>query len=195
VTVKFSLKHLTKDVFLDYRGKTVNSINVNGVDVKTGNECYRSHRIYLKKNLLKANESNVVIVNFRSEFVKDCEGMHYYKDNDDEREYIYTQFESVNAHKCFPCFDQPDLKAKYSLLVVVPEDWRVISNENSRLVAKRGEPEFTDALFRFNKCYEIQRVFDDNAEVTVYEFNESHLLSPYLYAIMAGPYAEILDHK
>ena len=67
-----------------------------------------------------------------SEYVRDCEGMHYFKDKDDEEEYIYTQFEAVNAHKVFPCFDQPDLKAKYILMVLVPDNWIVISNTYER---------------------------------------------------------------
>ena len=29
----------------------------------------------------------------------------------------------------FPCFDQPDIKATFTLRAQVPEDWTVISNE------------------------------------------------------------------
>ena len=28
----------------------------------------------------------------------------------------------------FPCFDQPDLKAKMSLIVLCPTEWRAVSN-------------------------------------------------------------------
>jgi len=28
----------------------------------------------------------------------------------------------------FPCFDQPDLKAKMSLIVLCPQDWKAVGN-------------------------------------------------------------------
>jgi aminopeptidase N len=58
--------------------------------------------------------------------VTDCEGVHYFKDTDGE-EYIYTDLEPANGHLWFPCFDQPDLKAPYRLLVLTHEDWRIIA--------------------------------------------------------------------
>ena len=46
--------------------------------------------------------------------------MHYFLDKEDNSEYIYSKFEPFNANKAFPCFDQPDLKAPYTLLVLAP---------------------------------------------------------------------------
>lgn len=54
--------------------------------------------------------ANTIQVYFESEFVKDCEGIHWFKDTDDE-EYIFSNLEPANCHMWFPCFDQPDLKA------------------------------------------------------------------------------------
>jgi puromycin-sensitive aminopeptidase len=39
-----------------------------------------------------------------------------------------TQFESTFARKAFPCWDEPDLKAVFSVTLVVPEDRFVVSN-------------------------------------------------------------------
>jgi len=61
--------------------------------------------------------------------VRDCEGIHYYKDSADDEEYLYSQFEAASAHKAFPCFDQPNLKAPYTFLAVVPKSWIVLSTE------------------------------------------------------------------
>ena len=42
--------------------------------------------------------------------------------------YLYSQFETADAKRMFACFDQPDLKATYSVTVLAPADWKVISN-------------------------------------------------------------------
>lgn len=56
-------------------------------------------------------------------------GLHSFVDAVDGQQYLYTQFESAFCHYVFPCFDQPDLKATWTLKAVVPEDWVVITNE------------------------------------------------------------------
>jgi aminopeptidase N len=42
--------------------------------------------------------------------------------------YLYTLFVPDRARTMFPCFDQPNLKAKYSLTLTVPEKWNAIAN-------------------------------------------------------------------
>jgi len=43
-------------------------------------------------------------------------------------EFLYTLFVPARAHLAFPCFDQPDLKARYTLVLDVPEGWQVVAN-------------------------------------------------------------------
>ena len=43
-------------------------------------------------------------------------------------EYLYSLFVPAHARSVFPCFDQPDLKARFTLSLEVPEDWTAISN-------------------------------------------------------------------
>ena len=43
-------------------------------------------------------------------------------------EFLYALFVPARARQAFPCFDQPDLKAKYSLSLTVPPGWEVLSN-------------------------------------------------------------------
>ena len=38
-----------------------------------------------------------------------------YEDKDDGNEYFYTLFVPMDASMAFPCFDQPDLKARFTL--------------------------------------------------------------------------------
>src|SRR5438094_2915071 len=47
---------------------------------------------------------------------------------------MYTLFVPARAHLAFPCFDQPDLKARYTLELTIPADWQSVANgtETSR---------------------------------------------------------------
>jgi len=45
--------------------------------------------------------------------------------NDD---FLYTLFVPARARFAWPCFDQPDLKARYTLTLDVPSSWQVVAN-------------------------------------------------------------------
>ncbi|MCY3911084.1 MAG: M1 family metallopeptidase, partial [bacterium] len=49
-------------------------------------------------------------------------------DDGDERVIATTQFESTNARRAFPCWDEPDLKAVFDVTLVVPEDLMAVSS-------------------------------------------------------------------
>jgi aminopeptidase N len=43
-------------------------------------------------------------------------------------EFLYTLFVPARARLTFPCFDQPDLKAKWTLRLSIPDGWRAVTN-------------------------------------------------------------------
>ena len=45
--------------------------------------------------------------------------------NDD---FLYTLFVPARAHLTFPCFDQPDIKGRYTLSLDVPAGWETVAN-------------------------------------------------------------------
>ena len=55
-------------------------------------------------------------------------------------EFLYTLFVPARARLTFPCFDQPDLKARYTLTLDVPTDWQAVANgarSNVRIPSRR----------------------------------------------------------
>jgi puromycin-sensitive aminopeptidase len=50
-----------------------------------------------------------------------------------------TQFESVDARRCFPCFDEPDRKAVFEVTMIVDPDLDAISNSPIVSIDKVGD--------------------------------------------------------
>uniref|UniRef100_A0A0E0M0C9 Aminopeptidase n=1 Tax=Oryza punctata TaxID=4537 RepID=A0A0E0M0C9_ORYPU len=72
-----------------------------------------------------------------------------------------TQFESVDARRCFPCWDEPSFKAKFKLTLEVP----------SELVALSNMPIANEKIA---------------GPIKIVEYEESPLMSTYLVAIVVG---------
>lgn len=54
---------------------------------------------------------------------------------DDEYHYMFsTQFESCDARRAFPCFDEPNLKATFDFEIEIPEDQVALSNMGEKEV-------------------------------------------------------------
>lgn len=77
--------------------------------------------------------------------------------------YLYTLFVPDHARTMFPCFDQPDLKARFLLSLTVPANWATIANGK-----------ITDSTML-------------NGQKT-YHFGVSDLLPTYLFAFAAGDF-------
>ena len=57
---------------------------------------------------------------------------------DDKQPYLFTQFESIDARRAFPCFDQPDFKTPWQITVHIPKDHSAVSNTSA--VSQTDEP-------------------------------------------------------
>ena len=51
-----------------------------------------------------------------------------FRQQDRDAWYVFTQFEPLDARRAFPCFDEPDLKATWTLTLTVPEAMRAFAN-------------------------------------------------------------------
>jgi len=153
-------KDLSDTLFIDFQNGSIHSLNINGVIQPTPQ--YDGERIFLNKNDLLTGTNRVEIA-FSHSFSRDGTGLHRFEDPVDHRVYLYSNFEPFDAHRMFPCFDQPDLKASFELTVNTPTDWVVISNTQER---------------------EVTQIDEKHSWV----FPPTPLLSPYVFALHAGPY-------
>ncbi|MGN0214505.1 MAG: M1 family metallopeptidase [Muribaculaceae bacterium] len=115
ITIAFALTQ-KQDVVLDFRedAKHISSCKVNG---KTITPNIVNEHIVIPANVTKKGKNNIAIT-----FV--C-GNQSLNRNDD---YLYTLFVPDRARTAFPCFDQPDMKASFTLSLTVPEAWEAVSN-------------------------------------------------------------------
>lgn len=163
-TIRFRSKDPSRSTFLDFSGGTTVSLVVNGTPCDPSTHPYR---IALDAALLRAE--NEVTVRYRNDYDTTGVGFHRFQDPEDGEVYLYTDFEPYNAHRLFPCFDQPDLKATWDLNVTAPATWEVIANG----AEVANEPA------------------DDGR--TRRTFARLEPFSTYLFAVIAGPYVKKTD--
>jgi aminopeptidase N len=143
------------DLPLDYRDGVLQSATLNGQPIPAQLE--NGHL-----NLPAIAGSNTLKLTFTSNAAPVGKAITRYEDKDDGSEYFYTLFVPMDASMAFPCFDQPDLKARFTLAVEHPAGWSVIAN---------GAPSTIDA--------------------THAQFTETRPISTYLVAFAAGPFAAV----
>ncbi|HET9743778.1 MAG TPA: M1 family aminopeptidase [Terriglobales bacterium] len=160
----FQLKSAEAPLLIDYREGTVQRMEINGTTVSVNSQ--NGHIVLAKENLRAGN--NQLIFDFASPVATAGKALTRYEDHSDGSEYIYTLFVPMDASMAFPCFDQPDLKGRFTLSVQVPETWSVISNTESHGASTTsfGQPVDVD-------------------------FAETEPISTYLFAFAAGPFREV----
>ncbi len=64
----------------------------------------------------------------------------FYRVKDGDRYYVFSQLESTDARRAFPCFDEPAFKTPFDIAVTVPRGQNAVSNaaEASREETERG---------------------------------------------------------
>ena len=115
VKITFDWTGGEEDLQIDFQGKVTAPVNVNGKVMAATHE--KEHILIPAKKLSK-KKANVVSISFRSED----------KALNRNADYLYTLFVPDHARSVFPCFDQPDIKARYHLTLSLPRDWTAISN-------------------------------------------------------------------
>lgn len=126
------------------------SLTVNGTP---GTITLRNEHILVAPSLLHIGTNAINI-----QFIAGNESLN--RNND----YLYALFVPDRARTVFPCFDQPDLKAVFSLQLNVPSGWQALAN----------------AVLKDSSSTET---------TTTYQFAPSDTLPTYLFSFTAGKYS------
>jgi aminopeptidase N len=159
--------------WLDFRDGTISSLTVNGQSAAT--EIQNGH-VELPSKLLHLGE-NVMEIDFTANVAPAGKAITRFEDKDDGSEYIYTLFVPMDADMAFPCFDQPDLKARFRLAVTIAlnvavQDWTVLSNTAGKTTME---------------------IYTGGNGTRRIEFAETPPISTYLFAFAAGPFKKVHD--
>jgi aminopeptidase N len=165
--VEVSLPQRVPDLVLDWRpgpSSRVTRVRVNGKPARARLD--REHLIVPAK-LLRRGKNRLSFA-FESPIAPSGSAVTRYVDREDRAEYVYTLFVPSDASTAFPCFDQPDLKARFKLELLLPRAWTAVGNAP------------------------VDRMELAGNSVRHIRFAETRPISSYLFAFAAGPFAEIL---
>lgn len=152
-TLKVDLKinNNKEPLYLDFNENKENlkKLVVNGKEIGILHE--KEHLIISKENLLLGQ--NKIEINYIA-------GNVSLNRNDG---FLYTLLVPDRASTLFPCFDQPDIKANYTLEIKAPKNWTVLT---SSAVSKETQ----------------------EGDFIKYHFTQSDKMSTYLFSFVAGEF-------
>ncbi|MCI2185154.1 aminopeptidase N [Bifidobacterium tibiigranuli] len=162
------------ETFLDIIADSITAITFNGEPLGPA-AAYEDSRIALKD----LHEHNEVIVEALCRYSNTGEGLHRSVDPSDGNVYLYSQFEVPDARRVYAVFDQPDIKAVFDFTMLAPESWIVTSNMPVAL-CEATEGSTAEGTLGDHAIEGIKR----------WVFEPTPVMSSYLTAICAGPYAQ-----
>ncbi len=121
-TIRFTCREPGSETFVEVRPRQLGAVTLNGRPIDP--ESLDDGRLTLSD----LSTDNVLEVEATMAYSHDGEGLHRSTDPADGEDYVYGHLFLDAAPTVFACFDQPDLKAPYSVTVTAPEPWTVLGN-------------------------------------------------------------------
>ena len=149
----------TEDVVLDFRGRRLVSTRANGTAAVPA---FNGNHLRIPAALLRPGENTLELA-FVADIAPTGTSIIRVRDPADKSDYLYTLLVPADANQLFPCFDQPDLKARVTLSLTLPPGWTALANGS----AARSEA---------------------NGSGPVWHFTETKPLPTYLIGFAAGPW-------
>ena len=162
-TAEFAARVTGASTWIDCIAERVDSIVLNGRNLDPATAVQGSRIL-----LTDLAAENTVTITADARYMNTGEGLHRFVDPVDGETYLYTQFESADARRVYACFEQPDLKACFTLVVDAPAHWTVLSNTTG--VRSPGPN-----------------------ETALWTFPTTPRLPTYITAVVAGPYHGVHD--
>src|ERR1022692_1007170 len=157
--IRFGCRQPGASTYVDLIAEKVREITLNGAAIDPA-VAFADGRIVLP--VLAADNELRIVADCR--YSGDGTGLHRAVDSADGKVYLYTKFEPAYARRVYANFDQPDLKAAFTVRVTAPAHWTVLSNQHG------SEPE------------------GDGEGCAVWHFSPTPRISTYLTAVAAGEY-------
>ncbi len=154
IVIDFSLKDNRSPLQLDFNQEADHVRTVRGADGAIRYQFEQEH-LLIPAEALRQGHNRLEI-----EFIAGDNSLNRNPD------FLYTLFVPDRARNAFPLFDQPDLKARYQLTLIIPETWDAIAN--APMMEKKT----------------------DNGR-SHYSFADSALTSSYLFSFVAGEFQRI----
>ena len=149
------------DLIVDFRGPNLTGVRANGRPVE--GFVWRDGHFVVPARYLVAG-ANRLDAKFTTPIAASGASIIRFDDKSDGATYLYTLLVPSDANLLFPCFDQPNLKARIRWTLRVPPDWYVLANAR-----------------------ELSRIGDRDA--AVWRFAQTEPIPTYLAAFAAGPWA------
>ncbi|HUR32654.1 MAG TPA: M1 family aminopeptidase [Vicinamibacterales bacterium] len=160
VVMAFDLADAGSPLVLDFAPNEpgrLGECDANGVAVEAG---HALEHVIIPASALHEGRNSI-----RLQFVAGDEPLNRRDDH------LYTIFVPARAREAFPCLDQPDLKARWTLTLELPDHWVAVSNAAA-----------------------LTPVSSAPGRVTM-SFAETEPLPTYLFAFAAGAFVESVDDR
>ena len=131
----------------------------------------KNEHIIIPKSEIESGENSISI-----EFCIDNQSLNR------QKEFLYTLLVPDRARTLFPCFDQPDLKASYTLTLRTPKNWIAVSNtaveseemdKDCRTIKFKPTEPLSTYLFSFVAGELESRTYDDGRHTFTAYYRES----------------------
>eukprot|EP00761_Pharyngomonas_kirbyi_P011617 gb/GECH01011643.1/.p1 GENE.gb/GECH01011643.1/~~gb/GECH01011643.1/.p1 ORF type:complete len:937 (+),score=196.25 gb/GECH01011643.1/:1-2811(+) len=173
----------TKEIEIYNGGHVVigdKTIKVTKVEYDDSNNNFTT--LYLSEEL-KAGNNATLHLKFKGYLNDQMAGFYRSKyEVDGETRYMaVTQFEAVDARRAFPCWDEPAVKARFQVTLIVPKDRVAVSNmpeesvkdldeSNKKIVSYKETPTMSTYILAFvvGELDYIERIASNGVRIRVY---------------------------
>lgn len=138
-----------QEVVLDFKAEEGNIVRMEANGRETSYE-WKNEHIVLPREVMRKGKNEIKV-----DFIAPDQSLNRNED------YLYTLLVPDRARTLFPCFEQPNLKARFTLTLEMPVEWKAVSNT---AVAEQHTEEGR----------------------TTIRFAETEPLSTYLFSFVAG---------
>ncbi|XP_012230687.2 putative aminopeptidase-2 [Linepithema humile] len=176
VKIEADVLQLTKQIILHSAEIEHHTINVTVNQIELGIKNYTTIRKYdfliinLEEEVLNGTQLTIEITYTGHLNTSELRGFYkssYINTNGETRWLAATHLEPIGARKMFPCFDEPALKALFTVEAIVPLNYRAVSNMRWKTI-------------------------EDTDNSKIYTFHESVKMSTYLVAVIISDFKSLI---